>query len=249
MTIAEYTKSQIKKVMAQPKEERLAYFWDYFKWHAIIFILVIALLIQGVLSIVNRKETVFTGFLLNCSVIDQDQTFLQGFYEYAGIDSKQQEAAFYTGLALRENNAQVNANVFQRIVAGIAIDDADFIIGQPDHFRPCAYHTSKILVDLREFLDAETLEKVSDRLYYIDGAVLQQLTAPLGEMVHPESVKYPDPTKPDTMADPIPIGIDISDRTQLRDTYYYFPDTTLYIGVISSARPEITRQFIDYLFS
>ena len=87
MTIAEYTKSQIKKVMEQPKEERLAYFWDYFKWHAIIFVLVIALLVQGILSIVNRKETVFTGFLLNCSVIDQDQTFLQGFYEYAGINS------------------------------------------------------------------------------------------------------------------------------------------------------------------
>ncbi len=250
MTIIESIRNEFKKVMERPKKERFEYFWDYFKWHAIIAVVLVAVLIYTVIGLANRKETVFTGYILNCSVTADDKAFLQDFYAYTGIDTDKQEVGFYTDLHLQKGQDQRNAEVFQRIMAGISINDSDFIVAPPDPFRMCAYNTGRIFADLRNFLDADALERFSDRLYYIDGAVMQQLSAPVGQAVDPEAIIYPDPRRPENMQDPIPVAIDISDRANLRDAYYYFPDTTLYLGVITNtARPELTKQLIEFLFS
>ena len=236
--------------MEQPKGERFSYFWDYYKWPAVIAVVLVITLIQTTISVANRKETVFTGYVLNATSVTKDAEFLQGFFDYAGLDSGKQEAAIYTDLYLHTNQSQKNAEVFQRIMAGIAINDADFILGQTDPFRMCAYNTSGIFADLRTFLDAETLEKYADRLYYIDGAVLEKLRAPVGETTNTAGIIYPNPTKPENMEDPIPVGIAVGDREGLRSSYYYSPDTVLYLGVITNTqRSELTKQFIEYIFS
>ena len=248
MTIFEHIKKQHANIKDRPKEERWQYFLDYYKWHAVAILLAIVLLIQGVVSIVNRKEVVFSGILLNCVISVDDDDFLQGFYDYAGIDAKKQQAGFYTDITLTNKNNKNDINAFQRIMAGVATKDTDFVVGQPENFQLCAYNTSRIFMDLREFLDEDTLEKFSDRLYYIDGAVVQKLSVPVGELQDSDII-YPNPTKPETMEDPIPVGIDVSDRTDFQKAYY-FPNTTLYLGVITNTpRQELTQQFIAYLFS
>lgn len=248
MTIFEHIKKQHANIKDRPKEERWQYFLDYYKWHAVSLLLAIALLIQGVVSIVNRKEVVFSGILLNCVISIDDDDFLQGFYDYADINSQKQQAAFYTDIILTEKNNKNDINAFQRIMAGIATKDTDFIVGQQENFRLCAYNTSRIFVDLREFLDEDTLENFSDRLYYVDGAVIEKLSVPVGELVD-TNIIYPNPTKPEAMEDPIPVGIDVSDRKDFQEAYY-FPDTALYLGVIANTpRTELTKQFIAYLFS
>lgn len=247
MTIFEHIKKQHENIKSKPKEERWSYFWDYYKWHTLAVILAIAILIQGVVSIVNKKEIVFSGILLNCMLNIDDDAFLEGFYHHAGIDGKKQEAAFYTDILLTDKNTKTDVTSFQRIMAGIATKETDFIVGQKENFQLCAYNTSRMLKDLRTFLDADTLTQFADRLYYIDGAVLEKLSAPVGELQDP-NIKIPDPTKPEAMEDPIPVGIDVSDRKDFQSAYY-FPDTTLYLGVITNTtRPELTKDFISYLF-
>jgi multisubunit Na+/H+ antiporter MnhB subunit len=104
-----------------------------------------------------------------------------------------------------------------------------------------------LLTDLREVLDAETLAKCADRLYYIDETIIDVLNSPLGEQVEPNVLEYPqDPKKPETMQKPVPVGIDVSDREDLQKAYYL--DDTLFVGIIkSTARPELSRQFLEYL--
>ena len=250
MKLIESLKASRDKIMAQPKGERFSYFWDYYKWPAIIAVVLVIALIQTTIMIVNRKETVFTAYVLNTTATTKDEAFLQGFFDYAGLDSETMEAAIYTDMYLHPGQRQKNAEVFQRIMAGIAINDADVIVGQEDPFRMCAYNTSRIFVDLREFLDADTLEKFSDRLYYIDGAIVEKLSAPVGESVNTAGIIYPNPSKPELMEDPIPVGLAVSDREGLRSSYYYDPDTVLYMGVIvNTQKPELAKQFIAYLFS
>lgn len=250
MKLFESLKASRNKIMEQPKGERFSYFWDYYKWPAIIAVVLVITLIQTTITIVNRKETVFTGYILNSTATTKDEEFLQGFFDYASLDSSKAEAAIYSDLYLHPGKSQKNAEVFQRIMAGIAINDADFVVGLEEPFRMCAYNTSRIFVDLRKFLDAETLEKFSHRLYYIDGALLEKLSAPVGETVNTAGIIYPNPTKPELMEDPIPVGLAVGDREALRASYYYHPDTVLYLGVITNTqRPELTRQFIDYIFS
>lgn len=248
MTIIEYIKKEHANIKEKPKEERWRYFWDYYKWHVLAVVLAVVLLTQTVVGIINRKEVVFSGILLNCIINVNDDQFLQDFYDFAGIDSRSQEAAFYTDLILTEKNTKSDVTVFQRIMAGAATKETDFVVGQPENFPMCAYSTARILMDLRTLLDEDTISRLSDRLYYIDGAVLEKLSAPVGETIDAD-IAIPDPTKPEAMEDPIPVGIDVSDLTDFQ-TAYYFPDTTLYLGIISNtSRPELAKQFINFLFS
>ncbi len=247
MTIFEHIKAQHAKVKGESRQKRWEYFWDYYKWHALIALLILVVVIQSIVGAAVRKDVAFSGILLNCKIGIEDEAFLQGFYDQAGIDGKKQEASFYTDLMLKDGKGQNDRTALQRIMAGVSTKDTDIIVGQTDSFRICAYSSVGIFADLRELLDKETLSKLEDRLYYIDGAVLEQLNAPVG--TQQAVVTYPDPHEPESMQDPIPVGIDISDREDFVSAYY-FPDTTLYIGVIfNTQRPELSRQFIDYLFS
>lgn len=241
-------KKSFRDIRQLPKEERWSYFWDYYKWHTVVTLLVIALLVQGIVGMVNQKETVFSGFILNAKIGVEDEAFLEGFYDLTGIDSKTQQAAFYTDLILTDDNKKNDITTIQRILASVSIEDGDLIISTGDGFHVCAYNTSRIFYDLRDFLDGETLEKLSDRLYYIDGAVQEELDKPVGEFVDPYAIEYPDPRKPETMKNPIPVGIDVSDRKELMDAYY-LKDTTAYLGImVNTPRPELCQQLIDYLF-
>lgn len=250
MKLIDNLKASWKTIMEQPKEERFSYFWDYYKWPAIIAVALVIALISTIISVANRKETVFTAYVLNSTATAKDEEFLQGFFDYAGLDSETMEAAIYSDMYLHPGQNQKNAEVFQRIMAGISIQEADVIIGQEDPFRMCAYNTSRMFADLRKFLDAETLGKFSDRLYYIDGAIVEKLSVPVGQSVNTAGIIYPNPTKPELMEDPIPVGIAVGDREELRSSYYYDPKTVLYMGVITNTQQsELVKQFIAYLFS
>lgn len=246
MTIIEYTKQEFQKLKEKSPKERWSYFWDYYKWHTLVMLLVISVLVQGVVTIVNHKDTVFQAVLLNTNLGSDGSAFSEQFHEYANISDKE-KAVFNTGIILSKEASRDNTNAFQTLVASITLKDVDTIAGPAEPFAVCAYSAGGMLADLRNHLDADTLTRLADRLYYIDGAVLEQLNGPVGTTT--SAIAYPDPRKPDTMKDPIPVGIDISDRESLRSTYYP-SDSVLYIGIaVNTMRPETAVKFIEYLWS
>ena len=248
MKFIDRIKEDWQKVKDKPAKEKWEFFWDYYKIPAICILLAVVLMVQGIFSASNQKEVVFSGFAINCKISLEEEPFWEGFYERAHINGETQTAACYSDVQIVSGQTQLNTNTIQRIIAGCSVQDVDFIIGDPYSFQVCSYTSQQLFVDLREFLDAETLEKYADRLYYMDGAILDLLNAPVGEQVEPDVLEYPkDPKDPTTMKDPIPVGIDVSDREDLQ-TAYYLEDTTIYVGAVrSTARPELTRQFLEYL--
>jgi len=248
MKFIDRIKEDWSKVKDKPAKEKWEFFWDYYKIPAICILLVVVLLVQSILTSSNRKAIVFSGFAINCKISIKEEAFWDGFYEAAGIDGETQTAACYSDVQIMPGQIQLNNNTVQRIIAGCAIQDVDFIAGDPYAFQVCAYTSQRLFVDLREFLDEETLAKYADRLYYMDNAIIDMLNAPVGEQVEPNALEYPkDPKKPETMKNPIPVGIDVSDREDLQKAYY-LDGTTIYVGAIkSTARPELTKQFLNYL--
>ena len=237
-----------QKVKDMPAKEKWEFFWDYYKFQAITILLVIVLIAQLVSSVSNQKEIVFSGFSINCKIGIDEKPFWNGFYEDAGIDSQEQTVACYSDLQLVPGQIQLNNNTVQRIIAGCAVHDADFITGDPYAFQVCAYTSQQLFADLREVLDEETLEKYAGRIYYMDQAIVDILNSPLGEQVEPDVLEYPkDPKNPTSMKKPVPVGIDVSDRKDLQEAYY-LTGTTIYVGAVrSTARPELTKQFMEYL--
>lgn len=246
-TIKEHIQRAHEQVKDKSPQERREYFWEYYKWPALAVLVAIALLISGIVGIVNRRETAFSAMLLNAKLGIEDDAFLDGFYARAGIDSSTHTAALYTGLSMIEDRQQHNTDAFQRIVAGISVQDTDVITGLEFGFQMCAYSTAGVFKDLRDFYDADTLAALSDRLYYVDGAVIDLLKVPVGTQVEPSVLTYPDPHKPELMDDPIPVGINISDCEGFRNAYY-LTEGKIYIGIVANApRAELAGILIDYI--
>ncbi|MBR5022718.1 MAG: hypothetical protein IKY18_05920 [Oscillospiraceae bacterium] len=241
-------KEDWQKVKDMPTKEKWEFFWDYYKIQAICIILIVVLIVQGVVTVANQKEIVFSGFCINCKIGVDEKPFWNGFYETAGIDEETQTVACYSDVQIMPGQTQLNNNTVQRIIASCAVQDVDFIAGDPYAFQVCAYTSQHLLTDLREVLDGETLEKLAGRIYYIDEAIIDVLNAPAGEQVEPDALEYPkDPKDPGPMKKPVPVGIDVSRRKDLQKAYY-LDGTIIYVGAVrSTARPELTRQFMEYL--
>lgn len=247
MKVKEYIQREWARIQEQPPKQRWEYFWEYYKWPLIGVVLAIVLLIYGTVSLFTAKETALSGVALNSRFGAGAAAFWVDYFDYVGMDSAEFEASVYTDISLVSGQNQNNAASIQRIMAGITIQDTDFITGSPTAFRLCAYSTGGMLADLRDFLSEDALAKLAGRIFYIDRAVLEEINKPVGEQVEPELLQYPDPLKPETMKDPVPVGIDISSCKAFAEGYY-LPGTTVYWGIVpNTPRAELTLQMLDCL--
>ncbi len=247
MTILEYAKKELAKLKDQPPKKRWEYIWEYYKIHLGVALLVLVILVQGIVSICTHKDAVFTGVLINTTLTADSSSFMEDLRDHMDVGKKEQ-ISFSTNIFMTNQSAD-KAVALQSIMASVTIKELDMVAGPAEAFEVCAYNASNMFADLRDYLDEADLEKYADRLYYIDGAVLKKVNAPVGTQVDLSQLTYPDPHKPETMEDPIPVGIDVSDRHEFISAYF-IPEGAHYLGMITNTtRPETVLQFIDYLFS
>lgn len=250
MKLIKRIKEDWTKVKDLPSKEKWEFFWDYYKVSAICILVLLFLLVQGIRAATYHRDIAFSGIFLNCGLTDDEGAFLDGFYEQSDIDPKSQTAAFYSDMCISTAQGSTkNNDTINRIIASISVQDTDVISGDPYSFQICAYNSSKIFVDLREFLDAETLKKYADRLYYVDASIVALID---DKSTNLKTVPYPeDPKNPENMEIPIPVGIDVSDCDAFFSTYYnhYTEERPVtYIGVVrNTLRPELAKQFLEYL--
>ena len=58
-------KEDWKKVKDMPAKEKWEFFWDYYKLQALCILLIIVLVAQGIATVANQKEIVFSASYLN----------------------------------------------------------------------------------------------------------------------------------------------------------------------------------------
>ncbi len=243
MTILEYTKNAYLSMKDKPKQERWQYFLDYYKWHAIAVILVIALLIEGVVMIATRKDTVFGGILVDGIESFTAETYLSDLETYLQINPKKEQVRLQTGISMEESLVNNKVESFQQILASFTAKTTDFITAPENAFTMCAYNTSNMLADLRDHLDAETLANLEGRLYYVDRSLIELAR----ENALSASTVFPSPYAPETMVDPVPVGINISGSVEFC-TAYYVPDMDLYLGIaVNTTRSDMVLKFIEFL--
>ena len=100
-------------------KQKLAYFWDYYKWYVIVGIAAIIILIATIRDIVNKKEIAFFACMLNLSSEYMDDSATEsakGFTEYSGIDTKEYEVRLDTSFQLNDR-ADVAVNTSQKLLA------------------------------------------------------------------------------------------------------------------------------------
>lgn len=74
-------------------KEKLEHLWEYYKWFAIVTVVLIVATVSVVISVVeNSKEMVYGGIVVNLTVTEEGNTYLkEGWFEALEADPKAQK--------------------------------------------------------------------------------------------------------------------------------------------------------------
>ena len=83
----------------------------------------------------------------------------------------------------------------------------------------------------------------------MDGAVVKEQQEASDNLDTEYTPVYPDPSKPEEMEDPIPVGLFVGNCKTLTDAYSFRSKDVVAGIVINTNRKQAALDFIDYLFS
>lgn len=239
-------KKEREAIKTAPLKKRLEYFWDYYKWHTIITIVIISVICGYVHHVVTAKESILNGVLLNSFTEDDVvSTMIDGFSAREDIDLSRYDIVLNTSLSY--GNSFTSTESQQVIIAQTAAGMIDFFTGDLESMQDLAY--SFTFQDLRDVLTQAQLEAYEPYFLYVDQAVLDDITEAADNFDETISISYPDGHDPAAMEDPIPVLIDMSRCDKLTSAY---PDvcTEIAFGISASAtHTEQTLAFLDYLLA
>ena len=251
----------------KPFKEKLAFYWEYYRLPVIVGVLLVAFLIYMVISLTLRKDTAFLGVFVNAHEGDSAKAYMTAFAEEAGVDGKKQEIIADVSLSIvfSETISENTFSSIQSIQSMIAAKEIDCMMADRDAFVFLAY--SDYLIDLREFMSEKELAAFGEAVFYANAALFpdgsEKNESPAGadqETVWPTDTAgepwpstssgliYPDPSKPERMTDPVPVGIFLSERTEAFDEAFRFTYGDPVAGIAStSRRGGISADFIRYV--
>lgn len=243
-------------VMDEFKEERanlknkslwkkISYFWMYYKWYVIVSIIAVVAVAGTIYSIISQKEEVLFGVTLNGSPTMNAEDFINGFLEYAEIDTEQYTVTVNTSLRMDSQYSTDSLNASEFIMVYTYAGDMDFATMDPRCFAHYAY--SGIFTDLSSLFTTEELEALDGIIYYMDAATAREIEELESAGQSADDVLLPDPFVPAEMEEPVPVGIDISGCTAFTDSYYYQDGTVYFAFINNSDSKDMAVKFANYI--
>ncbi len=229
-------------------KEKFSYFWYYYKWHVIISIIIIIAAISLIHTYVTRKGVGFYAVMLNTGAYESAEAYSQEVSEALNIDTEKYEVLFDTTMYVDFNNMDdTTVASSQKMMVYIAAAEFDIIVTDTASLQHYAY--TDTLYDLRDLLSKEQLEKYEPYFYYIDKNVLDEQAAASDAMDDSYVPEYPqDPSNPEDMAEPVPVGIYVDSCDDFTDNFYFRADDIVFSVVVTTTRPELAVKYLDYVF-
>ena len=253
-------RQQQMKTKEMSAKGKLEYFWDYYKVHTIVAILVIFFAAMFIRDIVTAKDYNFYSILFNARQLSGD-SLESAFSEYAGLDTENYECYIdaSTGLSLTSFTEYDMATV-QKLMATIQIGDLDTVVFNSELFNNSA--GNEMFLDLRTVLSKEELNTWKDYLYYIDYVEVAAEREDVDVEESPAEKDAADDEKrqqeileetnrhrsPEGMAEPVPVGI-FMEASPFAEKSGAYSDLVPVFGFVStSKRTETGKQFLEFLW-
>lgn len=232
-------------------KQKLSYFWDYYKWYAIIPLIIIIAVTSTIYNKVTAPDILLNGILLNCHNLEteQDSTseLYQSFYERENIDTKEYAITLNTTLSYStdESAASSNYSTLQALMAWTGASTLDFLTGNKEAMTDLCYRG--YFVDLREFLTEEQIEKYEPYFLYMDQAVVEKRELAFEKNEDASTILLPDASNREDMEEPIPVMIDMSQSEKLTKVYGASAKELTFGVVVNAPNPDMIMTFMDYL--
>jgi len=258
MPVMDEFKEEREAIKHGTLKQKLAYFADYYKWHLIITVAVIAAVTSFIVHVVTQKDTALYLCMLNVTAWSTTiaseghmtpEEYAAGFAEYAGIDTDKYNIQVDTSLQINPDSLDENT-IFgsQKFMTYLAAAEMDVIVTDEDSLEHYAYQNN--FHDLRDILTPEQLEKYEPYFYYIDMAVVEDRAAymeDINNMADSYVLEIENARDPKTMEKPVPVGIYLDNCDDLRDPFYFPGDDVIACVFANTTRPETAVQYLDYL--
>lgn len=227
-------------------KQKLAYFFDYYKWYVVFGILAAIFAGSLIHQIATQKDTAFYVMLINAvpNSYPEEPENASAFAAYTGTDTKKSEIIYDTSVQI-ESDGGIDYYSAQQIMVHVTAADLDVMAADTAYLLQYAYLGD--FYDLRDFLTEEQLEKYKDFFYYIDGTVMEEIEAARKDYNSEYEAVYGDPGHPENMQDPIPVGIFLKEDCSLLQDYSFQCSNPAVSVLINTKRPEIASGFIDFL--
>lgn len=228
-------------------KQKLTYFADYYKWHAIIAVIVLYVIISFVVHSLTRKETALYVCMVNTLASGQED-YITDFAEFADIDLNSHELIFDTSISIQTdvpNQASMASS--QKLLAYIAAGELDVMITDAETIT--IYTNNELFYDLREFLTLEQIELYEPYFYYIDRKAVQEWQEAMDNYDESYVPSSPDPRKPDEMEQPVPVGLCLNESKGFTDNFLFLNEDVVLAILQNTKKPETVRQFIDYVMA
>ena len=269
MALSDEIREQRQKLKGQGAKAYLSYFWEYYRWPTVAVIAVAAMAISIVHSIATNKPNAINAIFLNAAnpELTRDSEWIDApFAEYAGIDTEEYGLTIDTSSYITPGGAasQMEMGTTEKIMAYAAAQDLDVMTADPYNFQN--YARNGMFVDLRTVLSAEQLEKYEPYFYYAESVVASgedDLSASEAASAEAEAAYVRQDAQeiiaqeqkdvyvapdPETMQNPVPIGVIMTDAPYLSSVNLYGNSVAVTGIIYSSPRQETALQFLDYLW-
>lgn len=229
-------------------KERFQYFLDYYKWHVIGGVVLIACVISLIHSVATRKEWAFYGAFVNAYQTPQYDAFREDFAGRAGIDLEKYDVLFDTNIYISDSAYdQGNADAIERLTVYIAAGDVDVVASGPLVVNRFAYNG--MFRDLRQVLPQELQEQLEPYYYYMDAALVAELEAVQENGTLTDAPSYPaDPSRAEDMRDPVPIGLYIQNCPCIQEAFIFQEEDVILSVVGNVAETDSILQLIRMIY-
>lgn len=254
-------RQQQQKLKGRPFKEKLQYFWDYYKIHTVVFLVVVIFGVNLIHDILSAKDYAFYGVMLN-AVSLSEESMESAFGEYAGLDLETYDCFIDTTSTLSYRTvSQYDMATSQKLIALVQTKDLDAVVFDSEIFNN--YANNELFLDLTTVYTADELQKYQDNLYYIDKAPMDRANEDSdyeneslisakesGAFSVDDIIKEAEAHRhPENMEQPIPVGIFIEDSPFVQKTKAY--DILIPIFGISSTttRPDTAQKYLEFLWN
>ncbi|MCR5255428.1 MAG: hypothetical protein K6D96_05805 [Acetatifactor sp.] len=232
-------------------KDKAKYFFSYYTVHVVVGFFALILLAVLIKDMVSQKEYALNAIMLNSiqEMENSAELMSEDFASYAEIDTDKNVVNFDYSIAIVDNpTSEYEMYGGQKLLVYTSAGDVDVLMGGADIFPD--YANGELFVDIRDVLTDEQTEKYKDHFYYVDAAYVAEINSEDNiydaSYVAPEA---PDPTKPEDMQDPIPIGVFVTDCEKLTDNIIFYDESFVALGIPANAKhPETAVKLIEYLF-
>lgn len=274
MSVVEEIREQQKKSLSTMSfKEKAAYFWDYYKIHALIAVAVLIFAVTIIHQITTNKDYAFYATILNAGTVQYEDTtaekWSQEFLEYAQIDADDYQVYIDAAISLSDStDPQYLAANQQKLMAMMQTGTIHAQIAETKTFEE--YAQFECYYALEDILSPEQIEKYRPYFYYTDAATFEQ-DGPEGtngqntdtsdddRMPADPSTLIINHRDPSTMEQPVAVGIILTDNPMMQEAGYYqyleypeydyqgYPSDAVFGIPLSCKEPDMAVRFLEYL--